>query len=258
MRGAFQAGALVYGPTMRFTPALALLLTSPATAQSPAEPWQPTAPYVIIGQDEPGYRNWMAASPRHPVFVKAFHEYLATWGVAGIVPTWQLLRTASDWMKCGAPPFEVPPSADWPNLVQTLRYVRAHVIPAVGPVEPVSVYRNPMLNQCAGGANESAHRFMQAVDLVPLLPTRREELIRRLCDVHARSGEPYGVGLGFYVGLRFHIDSRKYRKWGTGSGPEAAACLSEETATRTVAASAPQHVDPERPAPGAADTAPPR
>ncbi len=99
---------------------------------------------------------------------------------------------------------------------------------------------------------------MQAVDLVPLLPTSREELIRRLCLVHARTGEPYGVGLGFYVGLRFHIDSRKYRKWGTGSGPEAAACLSEVTATQTIAATAPQHIDPERPAPDPVNTAPPK
>lgn len=243
---------------MRAVPALLLLLASPATAQIPIAPWQPNTPYVIIGQDEPGYRNWMAASPRHPVYVKAFNDYLTSWGVAGIVPTWQLLRSASDWMKCGAAPFEVPPSENWPNVVQTLRYIRDKVIPAVGPVEPVSVYRSPLLNHCAGGAQESAHRFMQAVDLVPLLPTSREELIRRLCIIHARTGEPYGVGLGFYVGLRFHIDSRKYRKWGAGSGPEAAACLSEVTTTQTVAATAPQHVDPERPAPNPPAVAPPK
>jgi Peptidase M15 len=209
----------------RFFPAL-LLLAAPAAGQTPlpaTAPWQPTAPYVILGQDEPGYRNWYASSPRHPIYVKAFNDYLTTWGVAGTVPTWQLLRSASDWMKCGAAPFEVPPSETWPNVVQTLRYIREKVIPAVGPVEPVSVYRNPVLNQCAGGAEESAHRFMQAVDMVPLLPITREELIRRLCTVHARSGEPYGVGLGFYVGLRFHIDSRKFRKWGYGDMPAAAA-----------------------------------
>src|SRR5204863_3060128 len=77
-----------------------------------------------------------------------------------------------------------------------------------------SVYRNPALNACAAGAPESAHRFMQAVDLVPLHPITRDALIKKLCAVHARSGEPYGVGLGFYVGLRFHIDSRNFRTWG--------------------------------------------
>ena len=46
-------------------------------------------------------------------------------------------------------------------------------------------------------------------------PITREAMIRTLCAVHARSGQGYGVGLGFYVGLRFHVDSRKFRTWGT-------------------------------------------
>ncbi|MEO7634973.1 MAG: hypothetical protein ABIS38_04935 [Sphingomicrobium sp.] len=205
---------------MRIFAVLLLIAASPAVAQAqtqapiPAEPWQPTAPYVISGQDEPGYRNWMAASPRHPAYVKAFNDYLTTWGVAGVVPTWQLLRTASDWMKCGAAPFELPPTDNWPNVVQTLRYIRDQVIPAIGPVEPVSVYRNPVLNHCAGGANESAHRFMQAVDMVPLRPMTRETLIRTLCAGHAINGARYAVGLGFYPFIRFHVDSRKFRTWG--------------------------------------------
>jgi hypothetical protein len=177
-------------------------------------PWQPTEPYIVIGQDEPGYRNWYLSSPAHSGQVKAFNDYLTTYQVSGIVPTWQLLRTASDWYKCGAPAFEVPPTEDWPNLVQTLRYIRDEVIPTLGPVEPVSVYRNPLLNQCAGGAQESAHRFMQAVDMVPLRPITRDQMIAALCAIHARTGQGYGVGLGFYVGLRFHVDSRKFRTWG--------------------------------------------
>lgn len=193
-------------------------LGSVAAAQPPAwlpgMPWEPTAPYITVGQDEPGYRNWYLASAANAISVKSFNDYLTTWGVAGIVPTWQLLRTASDWQKCGSPAFEVPPTEDWPNLVQTLRYIRDKVIPAIGPVEPVSVYRNPSLNQCAGGAQESAHRFMQAVDMVPLRPITRADLIQQMCAIHAKSGVDYGVGLGFYVGLRFHVDSRKFRTWG--------------------------------------------
>ena len=203
---------------MRRLAFLLIACASGAAAQPPAwvpgMPWQPTDPYIVIGQDEPGYRNWYLASPAHPGQVKALNDYLVTYGVGGIVPTWQLLRTASDWYKCGAPAFEVPPHEDWPNVVQTLRYIRDQVIPVIGPVEPVSVYRNEQLNQCAAGAKESAHRFMQAVDLVPLKPMTRDAMIQQLCTVHAQSGEPYGVGLGFYVGLRFHIDSRKFRTWG--------------------------------------------
>src|SRR3954453_17107657 len=215
--------------------ALSLLLTATAAGAqppvwTPGMPWEPLAPYITVGQDEAGYRNWYLASPSHTISVRTFNDYLTTYGVGGIVPTWQLLRTASDWQKCGAPAFEVPPTADWPNVVQTLRYVCDKVIPTVGPVEPVSVYRNPLLNQCAGGAQESAHRFMQAVDMVPLNPITRDALIRTLCAVHARNGEPYGVGLGFYVGLRFHVDSRKFRTWGVNDEGAIACARSFELA----------------------------
>lgn len=219
---------------MRLIALPVLLAPSIAAAQPPAwvpgMPWQPTAPYVTVGQDEAGYRNWYLASPAHVYSVNRFNLYLTTYEVGGVVPTWQLLRTASDWQKCGAPPFEVPPQENWPNVVQALRYVRDQVIPRIGPVEPVSVYRNPMLNQCAGGAQESAHRFMQAVDMVPLQRITRTALVDRLCAIHARRGEGYGVGLGFYVGLRFHVDSRKFRTWGVNDQGGIACARSYELA----------------------------
>jgi len=205
-------------------PALALAV-QPGPAALPSEAaWQPTSAYVTAGQDEPGYRNWYAASPRHAVGVTGFNQYLATYGVSGIVPTWQLLRTASSWERCGAQPFEVPPTAEWPNIVQTLRYLRDVVIPIVGPVEPVSAYRNPYLNTCAGGAPESAHRHFLAVDLVPLRPIAREAMMSRLCAAHARRGDGYQVGLGFYAFMRFHIDTMKFRKWGAVGTPESSPC----------------------------------
>jgi hypothetical protein len=194
----------------------------PVTAPPPAFGWQPTAAYVTAGQDEPGYRNWAMASPRNAYAVRSFNNYLVTYGVGGIVPTWQLLRTASSWERCGAQPFEVPPTYEWPNVVQTLRYIRDYVIPAVGPVEPVSAYRNPLLNVCAGGAPESAHKHYSAIDLVPLWSTTREKLMDTLCRVHARRGQPYGVGLGFYAFLRFHVDTTKFRRW--GADPDSATC----------------------------------
>ena len=216
---------------------LAALLASAAAAQAKPPPpvlnpygqWQPNVAYVIIGQDEAGYRAWNLADPRRVARVSALSAYLNTYRVGGIVPTWQLLRTASDWQKCGEQAFEVPPPEYWPNLVQALRFIHEQVIPAVGPVEVVSGYRNPTLNQCAGGARESAHRYYQAVDMVPLRPTTREMLIRDLCSAHARRGGPYGVGLGFYVGVRFHVDTRKYRSWGA-EGPGAEACHVEPPA----------------------------
>jgi hypothetical protein len=198
-----------------------LFLAAPAEAQSISDQPQlpqpamadPAAAYISPGQDEPGYRSWYLAEPWRAAGVKAFNAYLVSAGVGGIVPTWQLLRTATSWQKCGAQPFEIPPASEWPHIIQTLRYIRDHVIPAVGPVEPVSVYRNPALNICAGGAPESAHKLDSAIDMVPLRPITREALIQRLCATHTQDGERYGTGLGFYAYLRFHVDSTRFRRW---------------------------------------------
>ena len=212
---------------IRWLALLLVLFAVPSAAQAPV--FNPAAEYITAGQDEPGYRSWYLSAPWRAAQVKQFNDYLIGAQVGGIVPTWQLLRTASDWQKCGAQPFEVAPTLEWPNIVQTLRFIRDYVIPAIGPVEPVSAYRNPVLNLCASGAQESAHRYFQAVDLVPLRPVSREALIHQLCIVHLENGERYGVGLGFYPFLRFHIDSRKFRKWGFGQSPEAAPCLAPTT-----------------------------
>jgi hypothetical protein len=206
-------------------------ITAPALARPFAPAFDPAAAYVTPGQDEPGYRAWYAAAAWRPVYVRAFNQYLTTYGVGGIAPTWQLLRTASDWQKCAADPFEIPPTSEWPNIVATLRFIRDRIVPVMGPVEPVSVYRNPGLNACAGGAATSTHREMGAVDLVPLRPITREALMSGMCAIHhaARSN----VGLGFYKGLRFHVDSRKYRDWGTAGalgGYGCAAVLAEGAA----------------------------
>jgi len=175
--------------------------------------WNPAAEYISAGQDEPGYRSWYLAAPWRAAQVKSFNDFLVTNQVGGILPTWQLLRTATSWQECGGQPFEVPPSDEWPHMVQTLRYVHDYVIPAVGPVEAVSVYRNPTLNQCAGGAPESAHKEDSAIDMVPLRPIDRATLMRTLCATHSEHGAAYNAGLGFYAYLRFHVDSTKYRRW---------------------------------------------
>ena len=174
---------------------LSIIFASPALAQAPQ--WNPAAPYVTAGQDEPGYRAWIAGASWRPAYVKAFHDYLTTYGVGGV-----------------ADPFEVPPPNSWPNIVAALRYVGTYVTPQIGPVEVVSVYRNPRLNACAGGAPESTHKLMGAVDMVPLRPITREALMTRLCQIHQTSGTRFWVGLGLYKGIRFHIDAKKYREWG--------------------------------------------
>ena len=200
---------------MRRFAALIMAITASA---SPAQvvPFDPAAEYITIGQDEPGYRAWVLADLSRPPAIAAYYAFLVRQGVAGIVPTWQLLRTATGWQRCAAQPFEVPPSDQWPHIVETLRYINGHLIPAIGPVEPVSVYRNPTLNACAGGAPGSAHQELYAIDLVPLRPIDRDGLIRAICAVHLSGGSAFDIGIGFYKGLRFHVDSKKFREWGGG------------------------------------------
>ena len=135
-------------PVMRWISALFLFAATPALGQGPlvvyppgSSPaplpavWNPAADYISIGQDELGYRSWYGASLRHSAKVKGLNDYLRQWGVSGTVPTWQLLRTATSWQRCGGAPFEVPPLSEWPHIVQTLRYINDYVIPTVGPVE---------------------------------------------------------------------------------------------------------------------------
>lgn len=247
---------------------------APLRAQGwPAPVFNPAADYITAGQDEPGYQSWYKAASYRPIYVRAFHNYLVTHGVSGVAPTWQLLRTATHWQRCAADPFEVPPTSEWANIVATLRFVRDHVVPVIGPIEPVSVYRNPALNVCAGGAASSTHREMGAVDIVPLRPTTRDALMVNLCAIHTAHPDSNN-GLGFYKGLRFHIDARKYREWGTQSPRGNYGCnavLAERGwpagVTRRAAAApavtlpqAPGASGPKivfAPAPGPADAAPP-
>jgi hypothetical protein len=46
---------------------LCLILPVPALAQAPQ--WNPAAPYVTAGQDEPGYRAWVTADKWRPLYV---------------------------------------------------------------------------------------------------------------------------------------------------------------------------------------------
>ncbi len=170
------------------------------------------------GQSEAGYHAFLAGKPQVAADVRAFEDWLRSKHVYGILPTWQILRTATMWRECNGPPFQVPPRKYWHNVAATLRFVRLHVTRAVGPVQAVSGYRNPGLNICARGSAGSAHRDYSALDLVPLKPLDRRQIFMAMCQVHRRKGQANGVGLGFYAFTRFHVDTRSFRRWGS-AGP---------------------------------------
>ena len=196
---------------------LAFLLALPCLfAAAPA-----SAQMLPDGQGEAEYRQWLArGGPGRQAQVMSFESWQQVTGVYGVLPTWQVIRTASMWRECGGEPFEVPPFALWPGMVDTLRFIRDRVKPAVGEVEAVSGYRNPALNACARGAERSPHLDFFALDLIPRQPLTRRQLFERLCPMHARFGPAAGAGLGFYAFQRFHIDTRSFRRWGL-AGPMA-------------------------------------
>ena len=212
--------------------------TAPAAVQKPTP-----APFAEFGLDAahdhehasglaPGqtardFHAWAKATPANVQALAGFRDYLAAQGLESVVPMWQLIRTSSSWRQCGAQPFEVPPADKWGRIVKTLKFVRDDVIPNVGKVETLSAYRNSQLNACSHGAPKSAHREFFALDLTPVnKQLERTAMIRSVCQAHARDGQAYDVGLGFYSGRRFHVDSSGFRKWGANGKGATSPCVS--------------------------------
>lgn len=179
-------------------------MTAPAAAQTVAE-----------GQARADYLAWLAREPAARAQVLSFKTFLEMKDVEDVVPVWQLVRTASMWRQCEGPRFEVAPVDEWQHIAGTLGYVKKHVQPVVGKVEALSGYRNAELNQCSGGAKASAHRHFFALDLTPVKELERPAMIRSLCAIHDFRGNDYDIGLGFYSGMRFHVDSKGFRRWGS-------------------------------------------
>lgn len=216
-------------PTARLRPALAALALA-MTGLSPDAGMLDVAVGAVadddLDQGEGGFRAWLAGDPARREAVRRLEDGLAQAGVFGVTPTYQLLRTGSDWRGCGAP-FEVPPPEAQAAIVPTLALVRARIQPALGAVEAKSAYRGPWFNVCAGGAERSAHREFSAVDLTPLTPMTRSQLMARLCPIYAASGADDRMGLGFYAGVRFHVDTQRHRSWASENGRAYAPCAAD-------------------------------
>jgi len=149
-----------------------------------------------------------------------FVTYLVDRQVLGVVPTRELLRTASDWRKCGGPQFQLPPREVWHQVSQVLKLVRElKERKILVKFEAVSAYRNPRLNACAGGARRSSHTTSFAIDILPI-----EVDERRLCAFWQEYGKHWKMGLSRYPSGRIHLDTTKWRSWGATHGKESAFC----------------------------------
>jgi hypothetical protein len=174
---------------------------------------------------EPSFSDWLNAAPERRSEVAAFEAYLDRAQVGGVLATDLLLRNASSWQACKLGyPWSMPPRPLWGHVVPTLKFIRDVIAPATGPLTVESGWREPRLNTCSGGAAKSAHAQYYALDLVPLVATSRRDLIDTVCRLHAAKGKAYNVGLGFYEGVRFHIDTKAYRRWGSDNHGKTSPC----------------------------------
>ncbi|MBI5716755.1 MAG: peptidase M15 [Burkholderiales bacterium] len=179
-----------------------------------------------VHADEPrtadSFKDWRV---QHEAAVAAFEALLVAQGLAEVAPLHQLLRSASDWQRCGAEPYAVPPEAQWPAALSTLRLLRTLRSEAVlGAFEIHSAHRDAALNACAGGAPRSTHLVAFAVDLVPLDDAQAGA---RLCRYWARHGQGWQMGLSRYPSGRIHIDTWRYRTWGADHSARSSFCAAE-------------------------------
>ncbi len=185
-------------------------------------------------QDRAAFERWLAADPQRSADFSKFEAHLTAEGVAGVVPVWQLTRSATKLTAaCRQEPFAVPPPELWNNAVPVLSFVRTQVVPAIGPVEAVSAWRSERVNRCANGANRSKHLSFAGIDFVAERPIENRELFAKLCALQAKLGPASRFGLGAYFDPakplvnrkgRFHIDVAGYRSWGFGYRGESSGC----------------------------------
>jgi hypothetical protein len=163
--------------------------------------------------------------PTHEAEVAGFDAFLRGEALQGVVPPYQLLRSASDWQKCEAQPFAVPPEAQWQDAAAVLRLLKTLKEQGVlGEFEMHSGYRDAALNQCAGGAVRSAHLRGFAADITPY---NSATALTALCGFWRAQGPGWKMGLGQYPSGRIHLDTLGHRTWGRDGSSKTSPCLAE-------------------------------
>ncbi len=173
--------------------------------------------------DAERYASW---SKKHGDEILAYQSFLDHKAVGDIIPLSQLLKSARDWKKCRAEAFTMPLKELWPNIVPTLIAVKKFKSEAVL-INPVaaSVYRDPILNACAGGSPKSKHMQLNAIDFdIDASP----ESLETLCHAWRTQGAELKLGLGFYTPTRIHLDTLGYRSWGTDFTHKTSLCLQDK------------------------------
>ena len=154
--------------------------------------------------------------------VREYEVFLEKNGVGNIIPSFELMRTARDWQRCGRAQYMVPNQELWANQIPTLRVFKYLVAANIlTDFEVTSVYRDLPLNQCAGGASSSRHLYNSAIDfrIGPQYPQASdygyiENTKFKLCQFWQQHGPGLNMGLGLYASGQIHIDTQGFRTWG--------------------------------------------
>jgi uncharacterized protein YcbK (DUF882 family) len=184
---------------------LAALLASCITARSP----------------ETRYARWLAAG--HRAEAESYRVFLQNDRVVDVVPMHALSRTSRSWRRCMNDEFATPPPDLWPNMPPTLRVVTQ--LRDAGIIDPTlarSVYRDEVVNACAGGSAGSKHRENRAIDFD--LPPNTDN-VERLCAFWREQGPALNLGLGFYTPTAIHIDTAGFRTWGSDHHRATSLCI---------------------------------
>jgi hypothetical protein len=178
------------------------------------------------------YNSWITL-PNQLSQVREYEMFLERNGVGSIIPSFELMRTARDWQKCGRMQYMVPNRELWNNQVTTLKVFKYLVATQVlTDFEVTSVYRDLPLNQCAGGANSSRHLYNSAIDfrIGPTYPIHSEDFAfvehtkYKLCQFWHQHGQSFNMGLGVYSTGQIHIDTFGYRTWGPDGSRKSSPC----------------------------------
>jgi len=177
------------------------------------------------------FNAWLNSNSYRAKQVTEYERYLSSRvGSQNVPPLSQLLTTARSWSRCGYEPYQLPPQELWPNIVPTLHLYSELKNQGILPLssEIRSVYRNPGLNDCAGGADSSKHMNASAIDIwVPEYednPWRLNTMQDGLCQFWQYQGQSYDFGLGLYATGAIHLDTDGYRKWGFNHASSSSSC----------------------------------
>jgi Peptidase M15 len=211
-------------PRLSGQPSSAQTSSTPVPTQGPASPEGP-----------PAFLAWLKANPDQAPRYEKFKAYLESQGVGEVLPAHAVIQTEteSEIGRCGIAPYAVPDESLWPAMIPTLRLVRDHVVPAVGPVQVLSSYRTEEANRCSAGAKNSPHTRFGALDLQIRNDMSQKQLFARLCKLWDDLPAELGFGLGAYYTRsmpganeegRFHVDTLGRRTWGFGYGAYTSHC----------------------------------